>query len=105
MQRARLARRAAYCKRTGVPNRAIPPSGLERRDKTKRRADVPVLLEVEQANLPLDQLQRESAPPPIESQDERTDEMNDSKEHQQFRIWMALGTVAVYIFLVVTGNA
>ncbi len=22
-----------------------------------------------------------------------------------FRIWMALGTVAVYIFLVVTGNA
>jgi hypothetical protein len=31
--------------------------------------------------------------------------MNDIKELKHFRIWMALGTVAVYIFLIVTGNA
>jgi hypothetical protein len=45
-----------------------------------------------------------SDPPPIESQDERTDEMGENKE-LHFRIWMALSTVAVYVFLVVTGNA
>jgi len=62
-------------------------------------------VENEQASLLLDQLQRESDPPPIELQDVRTDEMNGNKDLQHFRIWMALGTVAVYIFLVVTGNA
>jgi hypothetical protein len=60
---------------------------------------------MEQASLLLDQLQRESDPPPIELPDVRTDEMDDVKEMKHFRIWMALGTVAVYIFLVVTGNA
>jgi hypothetical protein len=34
----------------------------------------------------------------------RTDEMSKNRE-SQFRIWMALGIVAVYVFLVVTGNA
>ncbi|HKV95178.1 MAG TPA: hypothetical protein VJW20_21715 [Candidatus Angelobacter sp.] len=42
---------------------------------------------------------------PIDFQDERTDAMENSKELKNFRIWMALGTVAIYIFLVVTGNA
>jgi hypothetical protein len=45
------------------------------------------------------------SPPPLIFQDERTDAMGNSKEFKNFRIWMALGTVAIYIFLVVTGNA
>jgi hypothetical protein len=31
--------------------------------------------------------------------------MDNSKELKNFRIWMALGTLAIYVFLVVTGNA
>jgi len=33
------------------------------------------------------------------------DDMDDSRESKNFRIWMALATVAVYVLLVVTGNA
>lgn len=31
--------------------------------------------------------------------------MENSKELKNFRVWMALGTLAIYVFLLVTGNA
>jgi hypothetical protein len=37
--------------------------------------------------------------------DERADEMGDIKEFKRFRIWAALATAAIYIFLLATGNA
>lgn len=31
--------------------------------------------------------------------------MDNSTEMKHFRIWMALGALAIYVFLLVTGNA
>ena len=31
--------------------------------------------------------------------------MGESTEMNKFRIWLAVGTVVVYVFLAVTGNA
>ena len=37
--------------------------------------------------------------------DERTDEMSETQQFNNFRIWAALGTVVLYILLAATGNA
>ena len=61
-----------------------------------------------QVIFPLDLLPSRSErpqPSPFDFQDERTDAMGNSKDLKNFRIWMALGTLAIYVFLLVTGNA
>ena len=37
--------------------------------------------------------------------DERTNEMSEMQQLKSFRIWAALATVVIYVFLAATGNA
>lgn len=43
-------------------------------------------------------------PPPFEFK-ERTDEMSESQQFKNFRIWAAVGVALVYVVLAVSGNA
>jgi hypothetical protein len=36
---------------------------------------------------------------------ERANEMSDIQHYKNFRIWAAVGTAVIYVFLAATGNA
>jgi hypothetical protein len=45
-----------------------------------------------------------NGPPPL-IQGQRTGEMSESRQFQNFRIWVAVGVALVYVVLAVSGNA
>ena len=43
--------------------------------------------------------------PPLTLRMKRTNEMSDTQQFKNFRIWAAVGVALIYVVLAVTGNA